>query len=109
SPGCAVTGAQISNVSSASYTAPVAPDSIASAFGDGLAISVESAATLRLPNALAGTIVRVTDRLGVMRTSPLFFVSPGQVNYLVPAGTATGLASVALSRTDGIVLHGQVQ
>ena len=32
--GCAVTGAQINNVSSASYTVPIAPNSIASAFGD---------------------------------------------------------------------------
>lgn len=83
-------------VSSASFAAgkAVAPESIAAGFGQGLATGKAFASETPLPTELLGTRVEVTDSQGTMRLAPLFFVSAGQINYLVPAGTAPGQAVV---------------
>ncbi|NOT62126.1 MAG: hypothetical protein HOP19_18085, partial [Acidobacteria bacterium] len=52
--------------------------------------------------------VRVRDALGVERAAPLFFVSPAQVNYLMPAQTAAGAATVTITSGDNIVSIGSV-
>ncbi|HNG33013.1 MAG TPA: hypothetical protein PK012_25265, partial [Blastocatellia bacterium] len=49
--------------------------------------------------ALAGTSLKIKDSTNTERLAPLFFVSPGQINYLVPTGTAVGDALVTI--TDG--------
>ncbi|MEK7832249.1 MAG: IPT/TIG domain-containing protein, partial [Acidobacteriota bacterium] len=81
-------------VSAASFAAQLAPESIASVFtlGHGNFTSVASATPL--PTAIGGVEVRVRNALGVSRTAPLFFVSPEQINFQVPAGTSTGTATV---------------
>ncbi len=90
------------SVSSASFVrAGFAPESVAAAFGEGQATSTQKAETTPLPTSLAGTTVKVIDSEGVERLAPLFFVSPGQVNYLIPAGTASGPARVILTSGDG--------
>ncbi|MDQ3013791.1 MAG: hypothetical protein M3X11_24190, partial [Acidobacteriota bacterium] len=38
-----------------------------------------------------------------------FFVAPAQVNYLIPAGTAAGVATVTITSGDGTVSTGVVQ
>lgn len=86
--------------SAASYTTPVAPDAIVVAYGSNLATTSISA-SLPLPITLAGTSVDVTDSAGVTRAALLFFVSPGQVNYLMPEGTAAGRATVKIFSGDG--------
>ena len=98
-------------VSSASFEqgAPVAPDSIASGFGDELATATESATSVPLPSDIAGTTVVVTDSGGVKRPAALFFVSPRQVNFLIPAGTATGPATLTVTSGDGEVSTGSVE
>jgi beta-glucosidase len=68
---------------------PVAPESIASAFGTDLAVT--------------GTGVMVTDSAGVSRSSTLLYVSPKQVNFQIPPGTAIGPASVVVTSGDGTV------
>jgi uncharacterized protein (TIGR03437 family) len=45
---------------------------------------------------LGGVQVTVTDAKGTARLAPLYFVSPGQLLYLIPAGTAAGTAQVAI-------------
>ena len=40
------------------------------------------------------------------RPAPLFFVSPNQVNYQIPPGTATGAATVTINSGDGMVSNG---
>jgi len=40
--------------------------------------------------------LKVRDQSGVERPSPLFFVSPNQINYQLPAGTISGPASVTI-------------
>lgn len=90
--------AMFSSVCSASYmNGPVAPEVIASGFGSALAATSESATSLALPLTLANTAVTVTDSAGVPRAAPLYHVSPGQINYVVPAGSAGGVASVRVT------------
>ncbi|HMX25992.1 MAG TPA: putative Ig domain-containing protein, partial [Blastocatellia bacterium] len=92
------------SVSAASYRGErLAPEEIVAVFGNGLATSTQVATTLPLPTTLAGTSVKVRDSKGVERPSPLFFVAPTQVNYLLPAGTAEGLATVLITSGDGVV------
>jgi uncharacterized protein (TIGR03437 family) len=92
----------LSGVSAASFRrGAVARESIAAVFGVDLANEQESATSLPLPTMLAGTSLRVKDRLGVERLAPLFFVSPNQINFLVPPGSASGTASLTVLKTDG--------
>ena len=49
------------------------------------------------PTSLAGLTVVVEDSAGVARNAPLFFVSPGQFNFLVPQGTAPGPATISVT------------
>ncbi|MBM3767505.1 MAG: hypothetical protein FJW32_19105 [Acidobacteria bacterium] len=83
-------------VNSASFdrTQPIAPDSIASVFGTNLAPELRAAATVPLPLDLLGTTVGVRDRNGVRRGARLIAVSPGQINFIVPAGLAAGTATI---------------
>lgn len=57
---------------------------------------------------LNGTAVRVVDSLGSARLAPLFYVSPGQVNFQVPAGTGNGTAAVTLSLTGAFTAFGEL-
>jgi uncharacterized protein (TIGR03437 family) len=61
-----------------------------------------------LPTSLAGTTVRVKDSAGTERLAPLFFVAPEQVNYLLPAGTAQGVAAITIAGGDGSVATGTI-
>jgi uncharacterized protein (TIGR03437 family) len=61
-----------------------------------------------LPTSLAGTTVKVRDSQGVERPAPLFFVSPLQVNYQIPPGTAAGAATVTVTSGDGSMSVGNV-
>ena len=62
--------------------------------------------SLPLPTALAGTSVLVRDSAGVERAAPLFFVAPTQINYQIPAGTASGEATVTITSGTGQVSTG---
>src|SRR5207302_875174 len=42
------------------------------------------------------TTVTVKDSAGVARSAKLYFVSPGQINFVIPAGTALGTASITI-------------
>jgi uncharacterized protein (TIGR03437 family) len=94
----------LSAVSAASFAADaLAPESIAAAFGTGLATTTMAANTTPLPTELGGTRVRVN---GVL--APLFFVAPGQVNFLVPAGVLTGSAVIEITAGDNTLSRGMV-
>jgi uncharacterized protein (TIGR03437 family) len=98
------------SVSAASYLRTrLAREAIASAFGTGLATSMQGATALPLPLVLAGTRVLVRDSAGVERLAPLFYVSPEQVNYQIPPGTAVGTAIVAVISGDQTVSVGTEQ
>jgi len=100
----------LANVSAASYSASaLAPEAIIAAFGSELATTMQSAATTPLPTTLAGTRVLVKDSAGTERPAPLFFVSPGQINYQIPPGTAVGLATVTATSGNGRIAVGTIQ
>ncbi len=102
--------ATVTTVSAASFDGAVlAPESIVAAFGANLATATQSANLSPLPTNLAGTSISVKDSAGVNRLAPLFFVSPGQVNYLLPAGTSAGTATVTLTSGDGSTATGTIQ
>lgn len=102
--------AQVVSVSAASFSgAALAPEAIVSAFGLSLANTTQVANGLPLPTTLAGTSLRVRDSLGGERLAPLFFISPSQINYLMPAGTALGTATVTVTSSDGKLSIGQVR
>jgi uncharacterized protein (TIGR03437 family) len=83
-------------VSAAAYTKPaLATEEWASAFGTGLATG--TTIDTSFPTTLAGVQVVVTDSAGTARPAPLYFTSPTQVDFLVPAGTALGPASITLT------------
>lgn len=78
------------------------PGAVASIFGSDLAGATASATAVPLPTTLGGIRVIVNGR-----PAPLFFVSPGQINFQLPSGLSTApiapgdpayLASVHIER-----------
>jgi uncharacterized protein (TIGR03437 family) len=102
-----ITGAAetLTVVSAASFEAgPVAPNSIAAAFGEGLLSGGQTVfGALPLPTTLAGITVAVEDSTGASRLAPLYFASNDQVNFVVPAATAPGAATVTIRGTSSAV------
>lgn len=96
-------------VSAASFAnAAIAPEAIAALFGTALAAGTEAATTAPLPTTLGNATVTIRDVDGVERLAPLFFVSPSQINYLVPAGTAPGVAQVVVRNGSNITGVGAI-
>lgn len=99
--------------SSADYTNGhgLASDSIVAAFSGGtpLATVTRVAESLPLPTMLGGTTVRVQDSAGAERFAELHFVSPTQVNYIVPAGLALGVADVTVRNANGESAAGTIR
>jgi uncharacterized protein (TIGR03437 family) len=96
-------------VSAASYKGTaLAPDSIAAAFGANLASATKAATATPLPTVIDGTTVKVKDRANVERAAPLFFVSPGQINYQIPPGSSTGAATVSITANGNSVGIGNI-
>lgn len=89
----------ISSVSAASFETNLTPEGIAAGFGSNLAPSTAAATTTPLPTTLNTISVTVN---GV--NAGLFFVSSGQINYLIPAGIAAGEATVNVLRS-GVITH----
>lgn len=101
---------KIANVSAASYAdSAMSPESIATAFGTSLSSMTGAAQSSPLPETLAGAGVVVRDSFWVARPAPLFFVSPTQFNFLIPPGTATGMASVTIRNGETITASSYVQ
>jgi len=100
----------VASVSAASFLGDaLAGELIAAGFGGNLATGMQVATTIPLPVELSGTTVRVRDALGVERLAPLFFVAAGQVNFLIPSGTANGAATVTITGGDGTASTGVAQ
>lgn len=66
-----------------------------------MSVDTQLASTTPLPTTLAGTTVKVKDGGGTERLAQLFYVSPAQVNYLVPAGSVNGNGTVTIANTNG--------
>lgn len=99
----------VASVSAASFNATaLAGESIVAAFGDNLASAVQVASGSTLPNSMAGTTVTVRDSTNIEKTARLFFVSPQQINFLMPDGLASGTASVVVTNDQGRLAAGTI-
>jgi len=98
------------SVSAASFRGTqLAPESIAAAFGLNFSTSTQyPPANQQLPTTLAGASVTVIDAMGTPRLAPLFFVSPTQINFLIPRDTAPGNGTISFTNTNGTVSVGAV-
>jgi uncharacterized protein (TIGR03437 family) len=85
--------------SAAAPVGTVAPNSLGSIFGANLASTTQQADRQPLPLSLGSVSVTVQDSAGTLATAPLLYVSPRQINFLMPAGLAVGVATVTV--TDG--------
>lgn len=90
-------------VSAASFKAdPVAPEAIATAFGSNLAAVTKTAPDsdpntpgIQLPTNFEGTQVKVNGT-----AAGLFYVSPFQINFLIPPATVAGTARIEVFRNN---------
>jgi uncharacterized protein (TIGR03437 family) len=96
------------SVSAASGLPIIAPDSLASIFGSNLAASTVSASA-PYPTELDGISVQVIDSAGNSQRTPLLYVSPEQINFLMPSGMAEGPTTVNLIGAAGTLGSGMVQ
>jgi uncharacterized protein (TIGR03437 family) len=97
--------AQVSIVNGASSRAdqPVAPGSWASAYGNFAGVTTTVATTPTFPTTLGGVTVSVGGT-----NAPIYFVSSGQINFLLPYATTAGLKTVAITTPSG-TLNGNVR
>lgn len=98
-------------VNAASYQRPpLAPDTIVSIFGTDLANQTLAAPSSgALPTSLSSTTVSVMDAEGVTRSASLYFVSAGQINSVIPAGTGPGPAVVTVTNPEGVQSNSTVE
>ncbi len=81
-----------------------ASEMVMSGFGLNLTTTTASAATTPLPTSLAGLSVKLTDSTGVSQLVPLFYASPTQINYLLPANVAQGIATLEIVQITGTIV-----
>ncbi|HTT61525.1 MAG TPA: SBBP repeat-containing protein [Bryobacteraceae bacterium] len=104
-----IASAPIIALSTAGQVEPFAAESIVSAYGSDLASQIDSATTVPLPLSLDGNSVTVTDSAGTARPSPLFYISPAQINFEIPAGAAAGTATVTIQNHAGTTQSATIQ
>ncbi|MBX3278612.1 MAG: hypothetical protein KF868_11475 [Acidobacteria bacterium] len=93
-------------VSAASFQPASARSQILAAFGVGIASTTElPAADGPLPAELGGVRIQVLDRLGSLYDAPLFFVSPQQINFLMPAEAALGQAIIVIHNGPQLIYN----
>jgi uncharacterized protein (TIGR03437 family) len=87
----------LSLVSAASFAGgPASPDEIISIFGRNLANGTAAASSVPLPTTLVGTTVMIKDSSSRTQNLGLVFVSPGQINAIMPSDLAGGLATLSV-------------
>jgi len=84
--GAAATVNSVVNAASYLVTA-LAPDAYTAVFGTNFSGTSAQANPSMLPAMLAGAAINITDSHGLTLTSPLYYVSPTQINFVVPQGS----------------------
>lgn len=82
--------------SAADTSVGITTASLATATGMNLTMQSAKAVSTPWPTSLGGVTIQVTDSASVGRPAGLLFVSPSQINFQVPAGTAPGPALVRI-------------
>jgi uncharacterized protein (TIGR03437 family) len=97
-------------VNGASFVAgSTSPGANLTILGDsGLADNAQAASTATLPTKMAGTSVTLTDSANSTQTCLLYYVSPTQINLVVPDKAATGKATLTVQRDGGKAVTGTV-
>lgn len=89
-------------LSNASYRpGSLAPESIVSVFGAGLAGAAATNASFPLPFNLSGTTATVIDRNGRETPAGFYLVSPSQINAVLPSGLPGGPAQLRIRSATG--------
>jgi uncharacterized protein (TIGR03437 family) len=96
-------------VSAAGGTAIVAPESLATLFVPTPVTASTSAGAPSWTTSLGSISLEVKDSTGAARLAPLLYVSPTQVNFQVPSGTALGDATLAIVAGGGTTQVGSMQ
>jgi uncharacterized protein (TIGR03437 family) len=88
-------------VTNAAYgTYAVAPAAIVSMWGTNLATAPLGATSQPLPMSLGGISATLQDASGATFPIPLLYVSPNQVNAIIPSGAATGVGTITLTNAN---------
>jgi uncharacterized protein (TIGR03437 family) len=96
--------------SAAAPNAAVTPDSIASIYGTNLAATTQPANIQPPPPSLGGVTLTVTDSAGTALVAPLMYVSPSQINFVVPSGLAAGSANFTVANgSTSLTTTGTIQ
>ncbi|HXP86391.1 MAG TPA: hypothetical protein VN841_16810 [Bryobacteraceae bacterium] len=83
--------------SAAAAGSAVAPGSVAAIYGTNLASATAAAGSVPLPTTLGGVTVTVTDSMGKAYPASLYYVSPQQINLVLPEGVAPGTATFTIA------------
>jgi uncharacterized protein (TIGR03437 family) len=75
----------------------IAPGSLATATGVNLAFGAPATGTNPPTPFLGGSSVLIKDAGGRTTPAPLLYVSPGQINFVVPSTVANGIATVTIT------------
>lgn len=92
--------AQVTAVSSADYQTPVAPASLVTLFGANPATTTAAAqldSSGQLPVQVAGVSVQVAGQ-----AAQLLYVSPSQINLVMPASLASGTAAIEVTGSSTV-------
>ena len=92
-------------ISSASFASRVAPGSLATLFGVGLSTETAAAGHGALPVNLGGSSLAIVDSAGTTRLADLLYVSPVQINFVVPSDFQPGKLSLTVQRGDGVQIR----
>lgn len=74
----------------------LSPGSLATVYGTNFTSASPVSNQPPFPTAAGATSVNVVDLTGKSTPAPLLYVSPTQINFLVPAGTPTGATAVSV-------------
>ena len=94
---------RLTSVNAGGYQTESSPEAIIASFGSNLATATANATSLPLPTSLGGVSVLVDSK-----PAQLFYVSPTQINYLVPPGATLGTAKVEVVRGAQVLAQGAI-
>jgi uncharacterized protein (TIGR03437 family) len=91
----------ITSILNGGYNSSIlAPNSYGELFGTDLATQTISNSTPPFPVQSAGLTLILTDARGVSTPLPLYYVSPTQIDVLIPANVATGAATLRITNAS---------